>query len=179
MRRRQGRGVQVDDITAVILDRPRHNDDIVRDPRGRRAHPADPRRRRRGRVSRRWPRSGVNILFGIGGTPEGVIAGAARQGIGGAHAGPALAAQRRRAPRAWSTPAYDLDRVLETDDLVCGDNCFFAATGVTDGDIVTGVRYAATVRPRSRSSCARSSGTIRVVDGVHDRSKLRTVGGYN
>src|SRR5690606_6148660 len=93
-----------------------------------------------GAISTCWPQSGADILFGIGGTPEGVITAAALKAMGGAHLGrlwPRNEAERKAAVDA----GYDLDRVLTEDDLVRSDNCFFAATGITDGELLRGVHY--------------------------------------
>ena len=132
-----------------------------------------------GRHLDRWPETGVDMLFGIGGTPEGVIAGRRAQVHGRRHAGPAVAPQRQGAQAARSTPASTSIACSSTDDLVGGDNCFFAATGVTDGDIVKGVRFSRNAATTESIVMRSRSGTVRVVDGMHDRSKLRTVGGYN
>ena len=93
-----------------------------------------------GAIATAIPESGVDILFGIGGTPEGVIAAAALKCMGGELVGRLW--PRDEDERAAAVAAgYDLDRVLGTDDLVAGDNCFFAATGITDGNLLKGVHY--------------------------------------
>jgi fructose-1,6-bisphosphatase II len=172
------RGVQVGDLLVVVLERPRHNDGIARI----RAAGARIRLITDGDVAGVLmsvrPGTGVDLLWGVGGTPEGVIAGAAVKSTGGRLLGrlwPRDDDERRRVIEAGIDP----DRVLETDDLVGGDNCFFAATGVTDGDIVKGVRFTRNAATTESIVMRSRSGTVRVVDGVHDRSKLRTVGGYN
>ncbi|MDA8063069.1 MAG: fructose-bisphosphatase class II, partial [Actinomycetota bacterium] len=118
-----------------------------------------------------WPESGTDILLGIGGTPEGVIAAAALQCMGGEIQGrlwPRDEAERRAAVER----GYDLDRILATADLVRGDNCFFAATGVTDGELLRGVRFdrqgAATESLVMRSR----SGTVRRIEARHRLEKL-------
>ena len=114
-----------------------------------------------GAISTGWPDSGADILFGIGGTPEGVIAAAALKCMGGEIQGRLW--PRNDDERAAAVAAgYDLDAVLTTDDLVRGDNCFFAATGITDGELLRGVHYDAARRHhpvagdalRSRAPCA-------------------------
>ncbi len=93
-----------------------------------------------GAISTAWPDSGADILFGIGGTPEGVITAAALKCMGGEMQGRLW--PRNDDERAAAIAAgYDLDQVLTTDDLVAGDNCFFAATGITDGELLKGVHY--------------------------------------
>ena len=113
-----------------------------------------------------WPGTGVDILFGIGGTPEGVLAAAALKCMGGEIQGrlwPRNDEERRAALEA----GYDLDAVLTTDDLVRGDNCFFAATGITDGELLQGVRYH-DFGATTQSLVMRSkSGTMRKIDASH------------
>ena len=118
------------------------------DPGDRRAHQVHLRRRRRRRDHGRREGTGVDLLLGIGGTPEGIIAACAIKCLGGVIQGklwPKDEAERQRALDA----GHDLDRMLSTDDLVSGDNVFFVATGITDGELVRGVRYPAATRPRS------------------------------
>ncbi|RMH70296.1 MAG: class II fructose-bisphosphatase, partial [Actinomyces sp.] len=125
-------GRSVRDLTAVILDRDRHADLIaeVRDAGARiRLIPDGDVA---GAISTAWPGSGADILFGIGGTPEGVISAAALKCMGGAMQG-RLWPRNETERRESIAQGYDLDAVLTTDDLVRTNNCFFAATGITDG----------------------------------------------
>ena len=121
--------------------------------------------------------TGVDLLWGIGGTPEGVLSAAAIKCLGGQILGrlwPRDDEERQAAVGA----GYDLDRVLDVDDLVGGDDVFFAATGVTDGDLLDGVRYLDDGHATTDSLVMRSrSGTIRQVKAQHDRPKLREVTG--
>ena len=94
-----------------------------------------------GAISTAWPDSGADILFGIGGTPEGVIAAAALKCMGGDIQGRLWPRNDERAAGGRSTPATTSTRCSTTDDLVAGDNCFFAATGITDGELLKGVHY--------------------------------------
>ena len=116
----------------------------------------------------------VDLMWGIGGTPEGVITAAAIKCIGGQLLGrlwPRDDAERQAAIDA----GYDLARVLDRDDLVAGDNCFFSATGVTDGDVLQGVRYQGAHSATTESLVMRSrSGTVRRIHARHDRAKLRS-----
>jgi len=131
-----------EDVTVVVLDRPRH-DGIVKEIRETGARitfisDGDVA----GAISAARLGTGVDMLMGIGGTPEGIIAAAALKSMGGAiqaRLWPTDDAEREKAV----TAGHDLDRVLTTDDLVTGDNCFFVATGVTSGDLLKGVRYRA------------------------------------
>jgi fructose-1,6-bisphosphatase II len=162
----------VSDVTVCILDRPRH-EQIVHEVReaGARIHfisDGDVA----GAISAARPNSGVDMLIGIGGTPEGIIAAAALKCVGGAiHARlwPKDDAERERAIAA----GHDLERVLTTNDLVSGDNVFFCATGVTDGDLVRGVHYRAGGCTTQSIVMRSKSGTVRMIDGFHRLTKLR------
>jgi fructose-1,6-bisphosphatase II len=164
-------GKSVRDLTAVILDRPRHADLIAA------VRTAGARIRLitdgdvAGAIATGWPGAGADILFGIGGTPEGVLAAAALKCMGGEIQGrlwPRDDAERRAALDA----GYDLDAVLTTDDLVKGNNCFFAATGITDGELLRGVRYH-DFGATTQSLVMRSkSGTLRTIDASHPLAKL-------
>jgi fructose-1,6-bisphosphatase II len=164
-------GEDVDDITAVILDRPRHAD-IIKECREagariRLIQDGDVA----GAISAAWPESEANILFGIGGTPEGVIAACALKSIGGRIQG-RLWPRDDGERRALLDAGYDLDRVLDTDDLVWGDDVFFAATGVSDGELLKGVRYWGDGASTQSLVMRSKSGTIRKVDATHKWQKL-------
>ena len=158
------KGEKVSDLTAVILDRPRH-DALIAEVReaGARIR-LIPDGDVAGALSTAWPESGADILFGIGGTPEGVISAAALKCMGGDMQGKLW--PRDDTERAAAVAAgYDLDDVLGIDDLVAGDNCFFAATGVTNGDLLRGVHFhpwgisTQSLVMRSRSGTVRLSNT--------------------
>jgi fructose-1,6-bisphosphatase II len=167
------KGTDVRDVMVVILDRPRHEQGIdeIRKAGGRVRLITD------GDVSGALlsvaPDRPVDLLWGIGGTPEGVISAAALKSSGGGLIGrlaPRDDDERQRAVDA----GYDVDRVLTQDDLVKGDNCFFCATGVTDGDVLEGVRYEGSRGASTESLVMRSrSGTVRRIQSRHDRGKLR------
>jgi fructose-1,6-bisphosphatase II len=171
------RGVGVGDVMVVVLDRPRHEEGIrqIREAGARVQLIAD------GDVSASLlavsHRSPVDLLWGIGGTPEGVISAAAIKCIGGRLVG--RLAPRDDAERAAAVEqGYDVDAQLTQDDLVRGDDCFFSATGVTDGDVLEGVRFEGARGASTESLVMRSrSGTVRRVSARHDRSKLRTLMG--
>ncbi|CAA9531325.1 MAG: Fructose-1,6-bisphosphatase, GlpX type, partial [uncultured Solirubrobacteraceae bacterium] len=119
----------------------------------------------------------VDLLWGVGGTPEGVISAAAIKCIGGAQIG-RLWPRDEDERRAALDAGYDLDRVLTQDDLVRGDDAFFCATGVTDGDVLQGVRYEGARGATTESLVMRTrSGTVRRIQSRHDRSKLRALSG--
>ncbi len=167
----------VGEVMVVVLDRPRHEQGIA-EIRGAGARV---RLIAHGDVSAALlavtERSRVDLLWGIGGTPEGVISAAAVKCLGGQLLGrlwPRDEDERTAALEA----GYDLERVLDRDDLVAGDDVFFSATGITDGDVLQGVRYPSAGGATTESLVTRSrSGTIRRIRATHDRAKLRAVGG--
>jgi fructose-1,6-bisphosphatase II len=161
----------IDDLTVVILDRPRH-EDIVREIREAGARikfisDGDVA----GAIAAARDGSGVDMLIGTGGTPEGVIAACAMKCLGGVFLGrlsPRNDEERRQALDA----GYDLGRTLTTDDLVSGKDVFFAATGVTDGDFLKGVRYRGDSAVTSSIVMRSHSGTVRLIDAFHRLDKL-------
>jgi fructose-1,6-bisphosphatase II len=161
----------VSDVTVCILDRPRHQELI------RRVRAAGARIRFisdgdiAGSISAARETSDVDVLMGIGGTPEGIISACALKCMGGAMQAklwPRDPAEREKALAA----GHDLDRVLGTDDLVRGDNMFFCATGVTSGDLLRGVRYRSGGAYTQSIVMRSKSGTIRVIDSFHRLEKL-------
>jgi fructose-1,6-bisphosphatase II len=170
------RGVVVGDLMVVILDRPRHHEMVERIRRAgariRFISDGDVA----GALLAAREGTGVDLLWGIGGTPEGVLAAAAIKCLGGAIFGKLWPRDEGEASRARSA-GYDLDRVLTTDDLVAGDNCFFAATAVTDSDLLHGVRYDRRGAVTQSIVMRARSGTVRLVDARHDRTKLRAIAG--
>ncbi len=161
----------VRDLTVVILDRPRHQQLIaeVRAAGARIKLISDGDIF--GAIATAWPQAGVDVLMGIGGTPEGVTSAAALKCMGGEIQGRLW--PRDEAERQASLDAgYDLGKVLTTEDLVSGDDCFFAATGVTDGELLDGVRYQPD-RAVTQSLVMRSrSGTVRLIEAHHRIDKL-------
>jgi fructose-1,6-bisphosphatase II len=165
------KGEDVRNITAVILDRDRHAD-IIAEVRevGSRIR-LIPDGDVAGAISTAWRDSGADILFGIGGTPEGVIAAAALKCMGGEIQG-RLWPRNDTERKAAIEQGYDLGRVLSTTDLVAGENCFFAATGITDGELLKGVRYeGASIHTQSLVMRSKS-GTVRLVNAVHRVDKI-------
>jgi fructose-1,6-bisphosphatase II len=161
-----------EDVTVVVLDRPRHDGLVkeIRETGARIKFIADGDVA--GAIMAVREGAGVDLLMGIGGTPEGIIAACAIKCLGGTFQGrlwPKDDAERQRALDA----GHDLDRVLLTDDLVSGENVFFVATGITDGDLLRGVRYRAETATTSSLVMRSKSGTIRQIDSTHRLSKLR------
>ena len=162
----------VSDLMVIMLDRDRHADAIAQDPRVRRAHPLHHRRRRVGGAAGGHRGHGRRPAVGDRRHPGGRALGRGDQVHGRAADRPALAARRRRAPAAREA-GYDLDEVLDVDRLVSGKDVFFAATGVTDGDLLQGVRYQDGAEATTESLVMRSrSGTVRKVWATHNRVKL-------
>lgn len=173
----QRRGVELSDVMVAMLDRPRHEEGIdeVRRAGARVRLISD------GDVAAALlavdPDSPVDLLWGVGGTPEGVISAAAIKCLGGQLVG-RLWPRDDEERRVVLEAGYDLERQLTVDDLVRSDNCFFSATGVTDGDVLQGVRYQGAAGASTESLVMRSrSGTVRRVHARHDRAKLRVVAG--
>jgi fructose-1,6-bisphosphatase II len=162
----------VNDVTVCVLDRPRHAE-LVKDIRrtGARIHfisDGDVA----GAISAARPGTGIDLLYGIGGTPEGIIAAAAMKCMGGVMQGrlwPRDDDERAKAIAA----GHDLDRVLDQDELVRGDNVFFCATGITDGELLKGVHYRAGGCTTQSIVMRSKSGTVRMIEGYHRLTKLR------
>ncbi|MEZ5218961.1 MAG: class II fructose-bisphosphatase [Ilumatobacteraceae bacterium] len=162
----------VRDLTVIILDRPRH-DDLIAEVRSTGARiklisDGDIF----GAIATASDNQVADVLFGIGGTPEGVTAAAALKAMGGEIQGrlwPRNDEERSAAIEA----GYDLDQILTTDDLVQGDNCFFAATGVTDGELLQGVRFDGRSASTHSLVMRSRSGTVRSIKAVHRLDKLK------
>ncbi|HKN89205.1 MAG TPA: class II fructose-bisphosphatase [Acidimicrobiia bacterium] len=168
----------VADVTAVILDRDRHAQ-VVKECReaGARIR-LIPDGDVAGAISTAWPESGADILFGVGGTPEGVIAACALKALGGAIQGrlwPRNDDERQKAIEM----GYDLDKVLTLDDLVSGEDVFFAATGITDGELLRGVRFRGDGATTQSLVMRSKSGTIRKMDATHRWKKLMRYSSIN
>ncbi|GAA2494520.1 class II fructose-bisphosphatase [Streptomyces thermolineatus] len=161
-----------EDVTVVVLDRPRHDAMVkeIRETGARIKFITDGDVA--GAIMAVREGTGVDLLLGIGGTPEGIIAACAIKCLGGTIQGrlwPKDDEERQRALDA----GHDLDRVLHTNDLVSGDNVFFVATGITDGELLRGVRYRSETATTSSLVMRSKSGTIRQIDSTHRLSKLR------
>ena len=168
----KSKGEDVRDLTAIILDRPRHAD-LIAEVRAtgcriRLITDGDVY----GSVATCWPDAGADVLFGVGGTPEAVISAAALKAMGGEMQA-RLAPQTEAEHTAVVGAGLDLDQVLTQDDLITTDNCFFAATGLTDGALLRGVRFSGS-GARTQSLVMRSrSGTVRLIEAMHPLAKLR------
>jgi fructose-1,6-bisphosphatase II len=168
--------VPVNDLVVIMLDRPRHEEAMaeIREAGARiRLIPHGDVSAALAAVTEGSP---VDLLYGIGGTPEGVLAAAAIKCTGGQILGrlwPRSDEERRAALDA----GYDLEEVLDRDRLVSGGNVFFAATGVTDGEMLDGVHFSRGGATTESVSMRSRSGTVRTVTARHDRAKLREIVG--
>ncbi len=163
-----GRGVR--DLTAVILDRDRHAD-LISEVRqtGARIR-LIPDGDVAGAIATAVP-DGADILFGIGGTPEGVISAAALKCMGGEMQG-RLWPRNDRERKAAVDAGCDLEAVLTIDDLVRSDDCFFAATGITDGELLKGVHFGKNGAVTDSLVMRSKTGTVRRVEATHQLDKL-------
>jgi len=172
----KAKGMHTEDVSVVVLDRDRH-EQLIADLRGAGAKvrlitdgdvaPS---------IAASRPGTGVDMLMGVGGTPEGVISAAAIKCVGGAIQGklwPRDEGERQELLDA----GYDVDRVLSTDDLVAGDDVFVAATGVTDGALLHGVRYTGSGAETASIVMRSRSGTVRRVEASHRWGKLEQIAG--
>jgi fructose-1,6-bisphosphatase II len=169
----QAKGMELTELTVCVLDKPRHEELVRRilttGARVKFLLEGDVA----GAIMAARPGTGVDVLVGIGGTPEGVIAACALKCLGGTMFG-RLAPRDEAERRAVLDAGQDLDRVLTIDDLVRGDNVFFAATGVTDGELLRGVRFEGHEVLTQSLSMRSRSGAVRLIDTRHqlDRSNL-------
>ncbi|MET8951692.1 class II fructose-bisphosphatase [Streptomyces sp. NPDC004393] len=161
-----------EDVTVVILDRPRHQGLIkeVRETGARIKLISDGDVA--GSILALREGTGIDLLLGIGGTPEGIISACAVKCLGGTIQGKLWPKDDEERQRALDA-GHDLDRVLTTDDLVSGENVFFVATGITDGELLRGVRYRSETATTDSIVMRSKSGTVRRIDSVHRLSKLR------
>jgi fructose-1,6-bisphosphatase II len=169
----KAKGSRPEDVTVVMLDRPRHEQlaDDVRATGARIKFIVDGDVA--GAIMAARPNTGVDLLLGVGGTPEGIIAACAMKCVGGVIQGrlwPKDDEERQRAVAAGHD--LDPDHVLTTDDLVTADDCFFVASGITDGELMHGVHFRAH-GATSQSLVMRSrSGTVRLISSEHQFEKL-------
>ncbi len=167
----KAKGADPEDVTVCILDRPRH-DEIVREVREAGARiklisDGDIA----GAIMAVKAGTGVDLMIGIGGTPEGIITACAIKCLGGTIQGKLWPRDDEERAKAIAL-GYDMDRVLDCDDLVSGNNVFFVATGVTDGELLQGVRYRGGGATTHSLVMRSKSGTIRYVESEHRISKL-------
>ena len=168
----KAKGVRPDEVTVVVLDRPRHEKLVteIREAGAKVRFIMDGDVA--GAIAAAQDTNSIDMAMGIGGTPEGVITACALKCLGGDIQG-MLAPQSEEEREKVLAAGHDLDHVLTIDELVASDNCYFAATGVTNGDMVRGVSYRKN-GATTRSLVMRSkSGTVRFVESQHKLAKLQ------
>lgn len=166
----------LDDLTVIVLDRPRHQDLIrtIRDVGARIRLISDGDIA--GALVTSIPETGIDVLMGIGGSPEAVVSACALKSLGGDMQCLPWPRDEREKEEAVDS-GVDMERVLTIDDLVRGDNVFFAATGITDGELLHGVRYFGG-GARTHTVVMRSkSGTVRFIEATHRWDKLMRYSG--
>jgi fructose-1,6-bisphosphatase II len=163
----------IEDLTVVVLDRDRH-EVLLEEIRsaGARVKLIMDGDVAAGVMAAMEHRTGIDVLMGIGGAPEAVLAACAVKCIGGSMQGRLWLREEDR--KLVEAEGIEVGRVLQLDDLVSGDNVFFAATGITDGELLDGVRFLGEDRCRTQSLVMRSySGTVRYIEAEHSLAKLR------
>lgn len=167
-------GKRIQDLVVVMLDRPRHNELKAEVRRcGARIRMIDDGDVA-GALMTAWPDAGIDVLMGIGGTPEGVLAACALRAMGGEIQGK-LYARNEDELRRGREMGYDFDKILTMDDLVSSEDVFFAATGITDGELLDGVKYSAH-GARTHSLVVRgTTGTVRQIIATHSLEKLEKI----
>lgn len=167
----KAKGKAVEDLTTIILDRPRHDDMVAEIRRAGARIRQIPDGDVAAALMTAWPESGVDVLLGIGGTPEGVIAACALRAMGGEIQGKLHARDEAEKQRGHDA-GYDFDKVLTMDDLVSSEDVFFAATGITDGELLKGVRYYGDRITTDTLVVRGLTGTVRQITATHTTNKL-------
>ena len=170
----KAKGKKINELTVCVLDRPRHAKLIEEiracGARTRIILDGDVA----GAIAACREGTGVDVMLGTGGTPEGIVAACAIKATGGVIQGrlaPTDEAEREKALAA----GHDLDRILTTDDLVTSDNCFLAATGITDGKLLRGVRYGKNIVTTQSLVMRSSSGTVRTIEAEHRLQRMQEI----
>jgi fructose-1,6-bisphosphatase II len=168
----RAKGKHLEDLTCIILDRPRHDEMVAEMRRAGVRIRLIPDGDVAAALMTSWSDSGIDVLFGIGGTPEGVISACALRAMGGEIQGK-LYARNQEELRRGQEMGYDFDRVLTMGDLVSTEDVFFAATGITDGELLHGVKYFGD-GARTDSLVVRGlTGTVREMKATHRWDKLK------
>lgn len=168
------KNMNVNDLTVVILDRPRH-DELIQQVRecGARIR-LIPDGDVAGAMMTCWPDAGVDVLMGVGGTPEGVLAACALRGMGGEIQGKLYARNQDEITRSKDM-GYDFEKYLTIDDLVASDDVFFAATGITDGALLDGVKYFSHGAMTDSLVIRGLTGSVREMTARHNFDKLNPI----
>jgi fructose-1,6-bisphosphatase II len=162
----------VEDLTTIILDRERNNDMIAEIRKAGARIRQIPDGDVAAALMTAWPDSGVDVLIGIGGTPEGVLAACALRAMGGEIQGKLYARDKDELQRGHDA-GFDFDKILTMDDLVSSEDVFFTATGITDGELLQGVRYFGNGASTDSLVVRGLTGTVRQINATHQIDKLR------
>jgi len=162
----------IEDLTTIILDRDRHKDLIAEVRKAGARIRLIPDGDVAAALMTAWPDSGVDVLLGVGGTPEGVIAACALRAMGGEIQGK-LYARDEGELRRGREAGYDFDKILTMEDLVSSEDVFFAATGITDGELLQGVHYFGDSASTDSLVVRGLTGTVRQINATHRIDKLR------
>ena len=165
----------VEDLTTIILDRDRHKDMVAEIRKAGSRIRMIPDGDVAAALMTAWPDSGVDVLLGVGGTPEGVIAACALRAMGGEIQGK-LYARDEDELRRGREAGYDFEKILTMDDLVSSEDVFFAATGITDGELLKGVHYSGDGASTDSLVVRGLTGTVRQIVATHRIDKLRRLG---
>lgn len=164
----------IEDLTTIILDRPRHDDMVAEIRKAGARIRLIPDGDVAAALMTAWPDSGVDVLIGIGGTPEGVIAACALRAMGGEIQGKLYARDNDELKRGRDA-GYDFDKVITMNDLVSSEDVFFAATGITDGELLKGVRYYGDHITTDTLVVRGLTGTVRQIIATHTTDKLENL----
>jgi fructose-1,6-bisphosphatase II len=170
----KAKGRSVEDLTTIILDRDRHKEMIAEIRKAGARIRQIPDGDVAAALMTAWPESGVDVLIGIGGTPEGVISACALRAMGGEIQGKLFARDEDELRRGHEA-GFDFDKVLTMDDLVSSEDVFFAATGITDGELLKGVRYYGDGVKTDSLVVRGLTGTVRQILATHSMDKLHHV----
>ena len=165
----------VEDLTTIVLDRDRHKELIAEIRKAGARIRQIPDGDVAAALMTAWPDSGVDVLLGVGGTPEGVIAACALRAMGGEIQGKLFARDEDELRRGLEA-GYDFEKILTMDDLVSSEDVFFAATGITDGELLKGVRYFGDGASTDSLVVRGLTGTVRQINATHRLDKLRQLG---
>ena len=166
---------EVEDLTTIILDRDRHKEMIAEIRKAGARIRQIPDGDVGAALMTSWPDSGVDVLLGVGGTPEGVLAACALRAMGGEIQGKLYARDDDELRRGHEA-GYDFEKILTMDDLVSSEDVFFAATGITDGEFLKGVRYFGDGASTDSLVVRGLTGTVRQITATHRIDKLRNFG---
>ena len=167
----EAKGKDIEDLVAIVLDRPRHAKLIqeIRDAGARIKLISDGDVA--GAMNTAFDDTGVDILLGIGGAPEGVLSAVALKCLGGELQGKLIPSNEEERKRCVEMGISDFDKVLTMEDFCGGDDAIFAATGVTDGELLKGVQFKGSKATTQTVVMRAKSGTVRFIDGEHSLQK--------